>query len=1265
MDVKGAVICFQKYVLGRERTSTYLTPGGPVCLGYMGRVDVQKVRKFKDFVAIASEHGAEYACTRKQLLVYQIDKEFDQSVDIVELGVDCPNDGRAPFRGGPDREFFALDCCSVLNISKELQSRPLRTVASWLNDRLKHVRDGVRGRGMDLEFAIVGLLGSEDLCLITLSNHFAAISEVLSEIQKMTHTEGAETAALVDNTHSMLMMDCTADNCDWGDANAQLFFSTRSKEGISYLTSVYNQLKADNPDSEDDISFEGCYGEYDAVIRCPARLLRAGFYRGENGALSYDNPAYQNAVYQSQTIVHPFGCGHLPGAETETAGREVPPPDTALDDAMKRDMKEITRNILGTEVDEYQELTYIRLALYRLLKDYRRMMAFPFNACLHSDLTLQFHTAVNAIVKASRSHSGSRPIGPESMLINNFNIQFDEIIDTLNSAMMTIGQVDRFYFNEQPSYLQNTGSYHKVLLAYYGFIKDVLRLLYSVERDAGNRQPVVVPLLCFGLTPIVYSQSFPSYVRGDDGAEAPAKLLCIKLPYQALANPPKYLGILVHEVFHYLDFPQTGSWNKLLVTCLVRVSLCEFTSVLAAGLLDASKEKNYSSVFYHNYSMLVNAAAERITEDLFALDARLHGTDPDNLKNKLFQFLSFQRSPKTKSYQFYYQIWSNLRLQFASGDEDEDIKKLFALDKTDGLEEEFASRVRAVTDFRPFQYLLSSCYNALAEVTSDLFDVGTVLYGRNKEVWAKQFFWQIYSTRSDLLLGCGTVSPSVEQPEHGLLPFNGIRFGIFMDYCLGLKGSGVERINRFADVLREWCADASEKDRFDKVQSTFRGDYKVYTAYSTLYTDYEQKFLDTVCAAMDSLEHSGECAGIIKKASAFYWRYSEIMDDLRRGKGEAQELEERRFDLCVEVIEAYQHQDSIQALTEFPPAAPSPASPRARVPDSAVLSRPKHPLRGFAEYPAELSWAVSSACQKMSVGGRVPLLWYRGQSNKHKTTLPGTLRKERQGADGSFLTRFRQELHLARTQILPQGTDFTQAEWLAYLQHNEFPTNILDFSESFYPALYFAIQLWIDKPEELPKYDSHIALLNPILFNLAMRALDESKKAASGDRPAMNMLKEYLECGTVTGGVYLQLPLFSRDEEGTEEDYQFYYSWNKAADDNGSPQRPRAALIPKNSERMRRQSGQFVFYDLRTKQAGQAEQVSLENLCEEYRELVEEEGLPHIPFLFEININRFAHKSFIDYAKAIGLRKYHVYPELDKLAKDVKQLVGEQGTNLP
>lgn len=1250
MDVKGAVICFQKYVLGHGWKDKCLTPGGPVCLGYMGRVDVQKVRRFKDFVMIASEHGVEYACTRKQLLVYQIDREFDRSVDIVEFGPSCPNDGRIPFCGGPDQKFFALGCCSVLNISQRLQDRPLRTVASWLYNGLKTAQDKVREKGMELEFAVTGLLGGEDLCLISLSNHFAAISEVLSEIQKMMHTEGEETVALVDNTHSMLMVDCAELVCNWGDACAQVFFSTRSKDGISYLAGVYRWLVETNPDSKDNISFEGCYGEYDAVIRCPARLLGTNLYCGETGPLSYDNPAYQNAVYQSETIVHPFGYpfGSSASLETESADGVVPWVDAVPDDNIEQDMKEITRNILGSEKDKYQELTYIRLALYRLSKDYRRMMADPFHARLHSDLTLQFHTAINAIVTASR---GVGRGGGTAPMLNNFNNQFDLIINALNSAMLITGQVDRFYFNEQPSYLQNTGSYHKILQAYYGFIKEVLRLLYSVRRDSENRQPMLVPLLSFGLTPIVNSQSFPSYIRGKDGEAESAKLLCIKLPYQALTNPPKYLGILIHEVFHYLDPPQANSWNKLLVACLARISLGEFVGLLATGLSDVGVAWNYGSVFYHDYSALVDAAAEQIAEDLFAQNDYLTGADPENLRSELFQLLDFHRSSKTPSYQFYYQIWANLREQFVSEDVDELVQNLFALNKTDGLDREFARRVEAVSDFYPFRNLLSSYYSALAEVAADLFDVGTVLHGKSHEIWAKQFFWQIYSTRSDLLLGCETANPSSPPPESGLLPANGIRFGIFMDYCLGLTGSKGERMNRFTETLREWCFDANEKDRFDQVQTTFRRDYKIYAAYDSLYTEHERQFLHMVCAAMESLECSAECHDIVEKISGFYWRYCEIMDGWRKGKEKASVLEESGFDLCIEFIEKYQIQAGIQDLTGFPLLSPSPA-PRASAAIPVLLPTPKHPLREYAEYPAELSWAVSSACQEMSVGGKVPLLWYRGQRNKHSLTLPGMLRKGRQGADGSYLTRFRQELHLARTQILPTGIDFTKAEWLAYLQHNEFPTNILDFSESFYPALYFAIQRWIDKPEELPEYDSHITLLNPVLFNLAMCALDEQTKKGTSDKSLIGILKEYLEYGTVKGGIYLQLPLFSRDEEGTEETYQYYFSWHKAADSCDSPQRPRAALIPKNSERMRRQSGQFVFYDLRS-----GMEMSMEKLCEEYRKFVEAQDLPRIPFLYEININRFAHKPFVDYAKAIGLRKYHVYPELDKLAKDVTQLV--------
>lgn len=102
-------------------------------------------------------------------------------------------------------------------------------------------------------------------------------------------------------------------------------------------------------------------------------------------------------------------------------------------------------------------------------------------------------------------------------------------------------------------------------------------------------------------------------------------------------------------------------------------------------------------------------------------------------------------------------------------------------------------------------------------------------------------------------------------------------------------------------------------------------------------------------------------------------------------------------------------------------------------------------------------------------------------------------------------------------------------------------------------------------------------------------------------------------------------------------------------------QRPIAVLTPKNSERMKKQTGQFIFYDLFCD--GQGRKKSIEALHGEYYDLLQKLNLPNIPFLCEININRYAYQEFIQYVRAIGLRKYHVYPETDKLAKDITQIL--------
>ena len=165
--------------------------------------------------------------------------------------------------------------------------------------------------------------------------------------------------------------------CDWDGAHAEISFSTKSVKGFEYLTQVYSWLQQQwmqqHGGQAEDISIEGCYGGYDTVIRCPAQLLGSRLYRGPDGLLSYDNPAYQNAVYQSETVVFPFGYKQN-FARCENQPSEQQPSDD-LDSVIKQAFADITQNILGTKEDKYQELTYIKLALYRLLKDYRRVTA--------------------------------------------------------------------------------------------------------------------------------------------------------------------------------------------------------------------------------------------------------------------------------------------------------------------------------------------------------------------------------------------------------------------------------------------------------------------------------------------------------------------------------------------------------------------------------------------------------------------------------------------------------------------------------------------------------------------------------------------------------------------------------------------------------------------------------------------------------------------------------------------------------------------------
>lgn len=1283
MKKKGAVICFQKYNFSDLNISSKI-PAGHVCLGYFGRMDVSEVDSFKDYIRVASEHGAEFQCSRKQILVYQLEEKYDCGILVVpdktcvesehEINKGIPfQPTDATSQSGCEK---ALCCCTVLTISRAFadayRDNYIRMVADKLLTDLGALCDT-----KDLRFGILGVLGAEDLCIILLSNEYAAISDSIDIIQtcqlKLNDTDTAP-ILVVDNTHSILTIAEPSCNnqVNWGDqTHADIYFSLKSLDGIQYIkNNIVEPLKSKFSDSASSISLESWLGEYDAVLRCPASCLNSDLFYSKDGPglISYSNKEYCNAVYQSETIIYPFGHIDTP-ANTKKIQSKASTPDNMVG-FVKDTIKLLRLNILGAEDDPKKELVYVEAALYRLLKDYHSIYSYPYSTELCKDLPIQFQTALGAICTASEQVKNQQNDFEPAELVGLFIEDFDYIANALSAAMQAAGQFDRLNYDEQPSYILNIGSYNKILRSYYGIIKDILKLLYAIKRDSTSKQNILIPILYFGQTPIVTSKSFPS-VYNSNGMRYDAQLICITLPYQALANPPKYLGVLVHELFHYSAPISRNERNRIEYESLLNLALCEFISNLASGIPEGRCEKGYGIVFRRNFSELVEEFCAHQTEADFKNTPSFKSMASYDFKEEICSKLIFSRDPMTESYQFYREVWKLMRKMIISADNYTNygpvIEYIFALKEDlpeqDTLNKSFSNRVSAVISFQPLQNLVLSFFDAFVEVSPDISDLGIVLKGEDHQTWAKQYFWQITSIRGDLQFG---INSSVEQPEEVIkqisnkMDSNSIRIGIILSYCLG-SSSGIDsQLQELRDYLALWCKTAQgNSTAFLTAQEQFYYDYCTYLEQAGFLANHTKLLCEQATTALTSLSENPELSAIINSFSTFYKRYYNELQE--RQSFSNTEFDRRLFILCTDVIENYQVQIPLFELCEL--NIPQLSVNFSPVPSCVSKVNVFEPQCHFAvNHPADLARAIKTAYDSMSVAEKIPALWYRGQRIYTRPSLPNIMRKADSTGSG-FFNQLHEEVRIARSQILPVGSDFCPAEWLAFLQHNEFKTNILDFSEELHPALYFAIERWSDHPSTPPEQNACIEIFNPLLFNLAMDALDECDKAPK-ETTAAAALESYLKHGCLGDGRRVELPLFASGEDNSA--YNGYFDYQTYTNDRPI-QRPRAALVPKNSERMKRQSGQFVFYDLHTKPTliegkYSYQKWSLKELHKEYLSFAKAnlfstnpEDLAFVrPFLFQMEIDSFYYMEFVKYIKAIGLCKHRVYPEFDKLAADLR-----------
>lgn len=1292
---KGYVVCLLKYMLGVGTGDPQYWDGQsgnrkPVCLGYFGRADVVSVSRFKDYMEIASENDIEFIGSRKQLLLYPFGGEIANQIKLA----DRDETHGLPFRPAEEEHTRPCFCClSILNINQSLKDRMgregIRNIAQCLSDQIAQC--AARSDGPQLDYAVMGLLGTEDICVILLANDFPGIAGIIEHLRSLADRKSGE--LLIQNSHSVLMVDYSgkAPPPIWGDTRAEIHFSLKTSGGLAYLKEL--QRIMDERSGGQATVLESQVGEYDVALHCPASVLGAYLY-GYQEKLNYINTDYRCAVYQSETILYQE---ITPSAFTRTevnlpdVGEVGEEQDEQLPlDGMAEFVSEAIRNInhmLGTQDDPNNALRYIRLGLFRLLKDFMRIASIPFGRTFQCDLCLQFRASVNAIVFSAEQYKIAKQFGKEAK--SEFDKTFSQIVNALSNSMQAASQVDRLSFEEQQSHLQNTGAYHKVLLAYYGMVKDILTLLYSIDRCDGSEQPMLIPLLSFGHTPTIFSEPHHLYYDGK-----PAKLICITLPYQALTNVPKHIGPLVHELFHYSSPADRELRNEAAGKFLVAVALQQFFDRAGSASPEGSGRAGQDAFVYYQgkflsvvdqvYGIIRQNQSLRSAGRIPRIGAGpMDGNERALDSTEFFRTIRSALVPPSNDttgewvQQLYCEAWMELRQELLDEPRiNGGVISLLCLDRTFS-EAEARAHIKGIyqkilPDLLPaVDAHLTSYERALCEIPPDLFDISFVMHGRTNDQKTQQYLWQIHGIRCDKLYY--NAQPRRES-DHITT-----RIGVMLDYLLfGLCdadqfGPFSERSRLIEDKLKQWYGgddnpSSWQKSEQNHIRSSISDDYVAYHASSLISNIMLKSYLEPIEQQINALSRKDAMVQIMQRLSDFYAQYYTALED---------ESEDCRatalFDLAIQIVEHYQKQPRLDELGRecYHPEPAKRADVPVPTPEPEKTASPFiWKCEAMAYHPKDLSTQIVESYNIMMPEGSSAPLWFRGQKSAAWSLLPGVMRSKKLFSKYGFLSGMRKMLTLAKAKILPRGETFHEAEWLAFLQHNEFKTNLLDWSEDLHSALFFAIESWMGSTEGEPEEDASISVFNPVLFNLAQDMLEKHKKKENSEKSkeafeqSLRRLGVYLKGGTDGSGQYA-IPLFTRSEGNTE--YREYFDLTISnVVDKKDIRLPIAAMTPVNSERMRVQAGVFLFFDVRSKPEEKGGKLSYEKydlayIQQKYFQVVSDEAesqddfpAPR-PFLYKIILNRHNWKDFSKYVRAIGIRKYKMYPEIDKLAEDITE----------
>lgn len=296
-------------------------------------------------------------------------------------------------------------------------------------------------------------------------------------------------------------------------------------------------------------------------------------------------------------------------------------------------------------------------------------------------------------------------------------------------------------------------------------------------------------------------------------------------------------------------------------------------------------------------------------------------------------------------------------------------------------------------------------------------------------------------------------------------------------------------------------------------------------------------------------------------------------------------------------------------------------------------------------------------------------IWYRGQTSKDedKYRLWPTMVRNIQDLDDkkkieedhlyqSFVRYQRTHFDLFKTLVdgapeIPFYGTFSDGDYIALMQHYGIDTNVIDFSDNAFIALYLALKYYSKEEGNVKKQrDCAIYLLNPVIYNRYRQKtlLEQFKHLPQSQEESSRFMRMYgVEKNDSLYGIVPNIStahnadLYARYILGNPElDEQSHYKMNEEK----IKALPIAVWTPRLNNRIRTQSGSFVAFDLYADIMDQ--NYTLERLQDE--EIRKHPDNPCI-FLYKLTICESCCQDICDTLMTMGITRQFIYPEIDQV----------------